>query len=144
MNLLFQIWRWTDEHGITTMARMEGASSSITAAWPFNARQKLNHATHMFPANNITEEAGASSLSSHVQITRSVSCGWLGGEWEIREIFDLLDISAHSPFEYLFLPVFLDFYFFFCSCWHACREIQQLCRWLCLRDKYFWFSFSVI
>lgn len=95
--------------------------------WASDAMQKCNEASHMFPTDNMTEEVRACSPSSHVEITSSGSCGWVGGDGEIRETLDLLDFSAASSAEWFFfyLPWFLFPSLFF-FCWCACRNVVRL------------------
>lgn len=75
----------------------------------------------MFPTDNMTEAGRACSPSSHVQITPSRSCGWVGGDREIREILDLLDVRAPSSVEWFFFSICPDFCFYL-FCWHASRN----------------------
>lgn len=83
----------------------------------------------MCPTDNMTKEERACFPSSHVQITPSRSSGWVGGDREIREILDLLDVSAPSSVKWFFFPICPDFCFYLFVGVHAkkCNECAGDC-----------------
>lgn len=61
--------------------------------------KKVYRVMHMFPVYVITEQ-GAHLLFSHVQITLHWRSGWVGGDWETRQILHLLNVSVPSSVEW--------------------------------------------
>lgn len=109
--------------------QLNRASSPGEAAGPLMPCRNAARAIRMFPAANTTEEKRTCSHSSHVQITPSRSCGWVGGDREIREILDLLDVSAPSSVEWFFFPYLPWFLLlsFLLACMQKCSECAGDC-----------------
>lgn len=105
-------------HSLTP--KLNRVSSPDGVAGPLHAMQKCKQAIHTFPTHNMTAQERACSHSPS-----RLRCGWVGGDREIREILDLLDVSAPSSVEWLFFS-YLPWFLLQPFCWHACRNVASV------------------